>query len=354
MPAFVCACSLPPLPHLHVAHTHTNSRNATHPQWHGLYVALFPLAQPTPVAIELHKLKDTNKNLLRRLRATEKTLAQSRIDSYTAIDHCDRKKSEASVLARGEAAALYNELDTVSAVLNHTLLVRDHTERAWTTKEKTLTAKLNANRRKVETGQRREEAGKEREQRLAEIVDKCGQQLRQQTQETTEAKTKLAAMQGTVRQGTCSVQLYEFAAGFPSSIGAWWEKRQQDNANKKAEAARAAARLARERAEAARVVPAKKAKSFWIARALRIVWRGLLSLLGSVFWMIMSVLMVSACFGLAYLAFLVAIEEKFWDVKGGLFTFALWIFLDFCRVPLRIILACGLLLTMAMCLHVEL
>ena len=63
----------------------------------------------------------------------------------------------------------------------------------------------------------------------------------------------------------------------------WWEARQRNNANKKAEAAQAAARLARERAEAARVAAAKQAeeeaKSCWIVRALR----GLFSLL---FWLI--------------------------------------------------------------------
>ena len=209
----------------------------------------------------------------------------------------------------------------------------DHAERAWTAKEETLTVKVNSNRRKIE-------AGKQREQRLTETIDQCGQQLQQQTEETTETKVQLAAAKETVRQGTCSVQLYEFTAGFPSSVGAWLEKRQQDNVNKKAEAARAAARLAKERAEAARVVAAKKAeeaKSCWVVRALRFCWRGLLSILGSFICVILLVLAICVGATLILLGLVAAENARYWKVRGGLFTYAWWLFLDCGRAPLRVI-----------------
>lgn len=185
------------LSHPHVSHAHANSQ----PQWHGLYAALFPLAQPTPLATQLHKLKDNNKQQGSRLRATEQALAQChrdattdldscRIDSTTAIDRCHRQNSHVSLLAHEKAGALYNTIDTLSAALNHTLLVLEHTGGTCTTKEQGLVAKLNANQRKVE-------AGKLREQRLTETINQCGQQLQQQTAETTHINTQLAAANGT-------------------------------------------------------------------------------------------------------------------------------------------------------------
>ena len=138
---------------------------------HGLYVTLLPLAQPTALTTEIHKLNETNKHIPRGHHLP------------LLLPHR---------LFYGHRPLPPHERESLSAGFRHTLLVLNHTEQACKTNEQSFTAKLTATRHKIEAGKRRGEAGREREQRYIETVNECGRQLLQQTQEPTEAKTQMA------------------------------------------------------------------------------------------------------------------------------------------------------------------
>ena len=135
--------------HLTLSRVTHNTHTTQHkPQWHRLVMTVFSLLEPKLVADKLEHIGDENKELHKRLRGSEMSLAEAghnaaedlaqcqhnAADSLGRCHHdantCRSNAKEAARMAHQQATARNAELETTNAALNHTTLVWEHMERA--------------------------------------------------------------------------------------------------------------------------------------------------------------------------------------------------------------------------------